>query len=48
MSKRHRQIGQRVKAAREQAMIRYVYGKQIDQRVQAAREHAIIRYGYRK
>jgi hypothetical protein len=27
MSKRHRQISQRVQAAREHAIIRYVYGK---------------------
>ena len=27
MSKRHRQINQRVQAAREHAIIRYVYGK---------------------
>ena len=46
MSKRHRQILERLKAQRERAIIRYVYGKQIDQRVRAAREQAINRYGY--
>jgi hypothetical protein len=48
MSQRHSHIVERVKVAREQAMIGYVHGKQIDRRVQAAREQAIIRYGYGK
>ena len=44
MSKRHRQISQRVRTDREQAYIRYVYGKRVNQRVRMGREYAIIRY----